>query len=143
MTHRAAANVGLGNLVHLDGGHDAAVKAEFFDGVLKGDGVDDGGEHAHVVGGDAVHIDSLLGYSAEEVSSTDDDGDLAAESVDCGDFCGYFVDKYGVDAEAFAGGEGFARYLEEDSFVHVRTKYRMRRRWLSDCDDCGFRWELR
>jgi hypothetical protein len=36
------------------------------------------------------------------------------------------VDKDGVDAKTAACGQGFARELEEDSFVHVRTKYRMR-----------------
>jgi hypothetical protein len=30
------------------------------------------------------------------------------------------VDKDGIDTEAFAGGQGFAGDLEEDSFVHVR-----------------------
>ena len=124
VAHGAAADVGLGYLVHLDGGHDAAVEAQLLDGVLQGDGVDDGGEHAHVVGGDAVHVDGLLGDAAEEVSSADDDADLAAEGVDGGDLCGYFVNENGVDAETFACSQGFSGEFEEDSFVHVRTKYR-------------------
>ncbi len=118
----AAADVGLGDLVDLDGGHDAAEEAEFLDGVLQGDGVDDGGEHAHVVGGDAVHVDGLLGDAAEEVATADDDADLAAEGVDGGDLGGDFVDEDGVDAEAGARGEGFSGELEEDSFVHVRSQ---------------------
>jgi len=77
-----------------------------------------------VVGGDAVHVDGLLGDSAEEVATSDDDADLAAEGVNGGDFGGYFVDEDSVDAEALAGGQGFSRDLEEDSFVHVRSKYR-------------------
>jgi hypothetical protein len=44
--------------------------------------------------------------------------------VDSGDLGGYFVDEDCVDAEAGAGGEGFSGELEEDAFVHVRTKYR-------------------
>jgi hypothetical protein len=123
----AAADVGLGNLVDLDGGHDAAGDVEFFDCVLEGDSVDDGGEHAHVVGGDAVHVDGLLGYAAEEVASTDDDADLAAEGVYGGDLGGYFMDEDRVDAESGAGCEGFSAELEEDSFVHVWSQYRMRR----------------
>jgi hypothetical protein len=35
------------------------------------------------------------------------------------------VDEDGVDAKTLACGQGFSRDLEEDSFVHVRTKYRM------------------
>jgi hypothetical protein len=42
------------------------------------------------------------------------------------------VDEDGVDAEALACGQGFSRDLEEDSFVHVRTKYRMRA-WKALC----------
>jgi hypothetical protein len=35
------------------------------------------------------------------------------------------VDEDGVDTEATARSQGFARDLEEDSFVHIRVKYRM------------------
>jgi hypothetical protein len=66
-----------------------------------------------------------LGYAAEEVATANNDAYLAAEGVDGGDFCGDFVDEDGVDAETLAGGQGFSRDLEEHSFVHVRTKYRM------------------
>jgi hypothetical protein len=62
-----------------------------------------------------------LRYAAEEVSSTDDDGDLAAERVDVGDFFGDLVDKNGVDTETRTGCESFAGKLEEDSLVHVRS----------------------
>jgi len=143
VAHGTAADVGFGDLVHLDGGHDAAEEAELLDGVLKGYCIDDCRQHAHVVGGDAVHVDSLLGDAAEEVSASDDDADLAAEGVNSGYFCGYFVDKDCINAEAFACGQGFARDLEEDSFVHVRTKYRMmkdqiiRTRELPALDELG------
>src|SRR5260370_42067186 len=72
-----------------------------------------------------MHVGGLLGDAAEEVASSDNDADLAAKCVDGGDFGGDFVDEDGVDAEALARGQGFSRDLEEDSFVHVRTKYRM------------------
>ena len=78
-----------------------------------------------MIGGYAIHVDGLLGDAAEEVASADDDGDLAAEGVDVGDLFGYFVDEDCVDAEAGTCGQSFARELEEDSFVHVRFKYRM------------------
>src|ERR1039458_7394498 len=125
MAHGAAADVGLGDLVDLDGGHDAADDPELLDGVLQGDRIDHGGQHAHVVGRDAVHVDGLLGDAAKEVSASDDDADLAAECVDGGQFGGYFVNEDGVDAEARACGQGFSGKLEEDSLVHVRSKYRM------------------
>ena len=61
-----------------------------------------------MVGGDAVHVDGLLGDTAEEIASSDDDADLAAEGVDGGDFCCNFVDEDGIDAETFACGQGFS-----------------------------------
>jgi hypothetical protein len=61
-----------------------------------------------VIGGDAIHVDGLLGDAAEEVSSADDDGDLAAEGVNVGNFFGYFVDEDGVNAETRTCGQSFA-----------------------------------
>jgi hypothetical protein len=103
------------------------VETELFDGVLEGDGIDHRRQHAHVIGGDPVHVDGLLGDTAEEVASSDDDADFAAKSMHGGDLCGYLMDKDGVDTKASASGQGFSGELEEDSFVHVRFKYRMRR----------------
>jgi hypothetical protein len=61
-----------------------------------------------VIGGDAIHVDRLLGDSAKEVTSSDDDSDLASESVSGCNFFGYFVDENGVDTEAPAGGQRFS-----------------------------------
>jgi hypothetical protein len=61
-----------------------------------------------VVGGDSIHVDGLLGDSAEEVSSSDDDSYLAAEGVNSGELFCYFVDENGVDSEASACGQSFA-----------------------------------
>jgi hypothetical protein len=61
-----------------------------------------------VVGGDSIHVDGLLGDSAEEVSASDDDGYLAAEGVNGCEFFGYFVDENGVDSEASASSQSFA-----------------------------------
>jgi len=91
-----------------------------------------------VVGSDTVHVDGLLGDATEEVTTADDDADLATEGVYGGDFGSDFVDEDGVDAEAFARGQGFAGDLEEDSFVHVRTKYRMGERRLLFAIGYGF-----
>ena len=108
VAHRAAANVGLGDLVHFDGGHDAAEEPSLFNGVLQRDGIDDGRKHAHVVGGDAVHVDGLLGDAAEEVATADDDRDLATQGVHVGDLGGDLVDEDRVDAKAAPGRQGFA-----------------------------------
>jgi hypothetical protein len=67
-----------------------------------------------VVGGDAVHVDGLLGDAAEEVAAADDDADLAAEGVDGGDLGGYFVMKM-RRCRSRACGQGFSGELEEDA----------------------------
>jgi hypothetical protein len=94
--------------VHLNRTHHTAKDASFFDGILEGYGVVDGGEHAHVVGCDAVHVDGLLGHSTEEVTASDYDSDLATEGVNCCKLFGYFVDENSIDAEASACGQRFA-----------------------------------
>src|SRR6185437_14454434 len=84
------ANVGLADLIHLNGGHHAAVRAALFDRVLHGERVDHGSEHAHVVGGNAVHGTGLLGDSAEEIAAAHHDGDFHAHLGDFGDFASDF-----------------------------------------------------
>ncbi len=107
MAHGATSDVGLGDLMHLDGAHHAAVKAGLFDRVLEGDSVDHGGQHAHVIGGNAIHADGLLGNTAEEVPAPDDDADLTADTGDFGELLGDRPDENGINAEATAGGQGF------------------------------------
>jgi len=52
----SAADIGLGDLPHFDGGHDARRHPGRLEGVLEGEGVDHSGQHAHVVGRYAVHL---------------------------------------------------------------------------------------
>ena len=54
MTDGTATDEHLGDLPHLDGGLHAGVNVHFFERVLKGQRVDDCGEHAHVIGRNAV-----------------------------------------------------------------------------------------
>ena len=51
----AQGDVGLGDLSHGDGGLDAGGHPGLLNEVLKGQGVHDGSQHAHVVGAGAVH----------------------------------------------------------------------------------------
>src|SRR5215475_158692 len=108
MTQRTATDVGLGDLVHLNCAHDAAIDASFLNSVLQRDGVDHGGKHAHVVGGNAVHIDGLLGNSAKEVTSPHHDADLAAQGMYGCKLFGYFVNENSVNSETTTRGQSFA-----------------------------------
>jgi hypothetical protein len=61
-----------------------------------------------VIGGNTVHVDGLLGDSAEEVSSADNDSYLTAKGVSGCEFFGYFMDENGVDSKASACSQSFA-----------------------------------
>src|SRR5690349_7986821 len=111
----AASDEGLGNLMHFDRRHDAAVDAALLESVLQRERVDHGGEHAHVVGGDAVHLSGLLGDAAEKISTADDDGNLYAERVDILDLGGNFVNADGIDTETLVRGQGFAGQLQKNA----------------------------
>jgi len=108
MANRAAADVGLGDLVHLDGAHDSHMDARLLNRILQRNRVDHGRQHTHVVGCDAIHVDGLLGHPAKEVTAADDDADLAAGAGCFGDFMGNCVDEQGVDTETTACGQGFS-----------------------------------
>ena len=52
---------------------------ELLEGVLEGQGVDDRGQHAHVVGLGAVHAGAGAGHAPPDVAAADDDGDIDVE----------------------------------------------------------------
>ena len=74
--HRATADVVLADLVDAHRGHDADLHAEALERVLQRERVHDGREHAHLVGGDAVHAGASEPRAAEHVAAADDDRDL-------------------------------------------------------------------
>ncbi len=67
----AAPDVRLGQRFHPDGGHDPGVDADLLQNVLEREGVDDGGQHAHVVGGDPVESLAAGGGPANDVAAAD------------------------------------------------------------------------
>src|SRR3990170_4791278 len=115
----AAADVGLG-----DGGDgDRALGADResvpLQRVLQGEGVDDSGQHAGVVGGGAVHAGGGGGDAAEDVPRADDDGDLDPHALDRLQLPGDGIEHGGVDAVGEVAHEGFAAELQENAFRGV------------------------
>src|SRR5271157_941384 len=108
----------LGHLVHLDGAHHARPDALFLQRILQGQGIDDRGQHAHVIGGNAVHGLGLLGHAAEEVAAAHYDRDLNSQPVHFGDFGRDFVHPGVIDAEALPGGQRLTGYLEKNAFIN-------------------------
>ena len=84
----AAADERLGDRPHLDGGDDARDDALLLERVLQRQRVDDRRQHAHVVGGRAIHAARAGRDAAEDVAAADDDGGLDAHALDLGDVLG-------------------------------------------------------
>ena len=109
-------DVGLGHLGHLDGGLDPGVLVEALEGVLEGQAVDDGAEHAHRVRLRPVHADGGAGGTAPDVATADDDGDVDAElAPDVDDLRGDAGDDVTIDRVPASVGEGLP-----DSFSTTR-----------------------
>src|ERR1039457_3935345 len=117
MAQGASADVRLGHLVHLDGAHDPGMHADLFQGVLQRQGIDHGGEHAHVVGGHAIHVLGGGRDAAEDIAAAHHQPDLDAGGGYRGHFRGQLIDTRGVDAESGASGQRFAAELEHDSLI--------------------------
>ena len=101
-------------------GH-AGVDAHVLERVLQRQRVDDRGEHAHVVGGRAVHALGAGRQAAEQVAAADHDGGLDAELLDLGDVLGDLRGDGGVDAELLLAHESFAGELQQDAAVGGRS----------------------
>ena len=85
--------------------------------VLQRQGVDDRGQHAHVVGGGAVHAAGAGRQAAEDVAAADDDGRLDAEALNLADVARDARGDRRIDAELLLAHQGFAGQLEENALV--------------------------
>jgi hypothetical protein len=116
VAHGAAADPRLADAVDADGGEDPRGLAHLFHGFLERQGVDDGREHPHVVGGRAVDVAVFgEGRAADEVAAPDDDGELDAGLPDLGALGGDVLQVVGLEAEAPLVAEPFAADLEQDA----------------------------
>ncbi len=88
---------------------------ELLERVLEAEGVDDRGQHAHLVGLGAVHALAGTDLAPPDVAAADDDGDVGLEVLaDLDDLVGQLPDDGAVDAEAALAGEGLPGELEDD-----------------------------
>src|SRR5437016_5625993 len=84
---------------------------------LQSERVDHRREHAHVVGGRAVHAAGARRETAEDVAPADDDRDLDAERRDVAHLGGHPREHLRIDPVALAAGERFPRQLQDDTAV--------------------------
>src|SRR6266481_4485532 len=133
MPQGAAANERFRHLVHFQRGHNTGEHTLLFEGILQSERVDHGGQHAHVVGGNAVHIAGLLGHAAKEVSSAYYNGDLRPQFVNFSDFARNLVNTAGFNPKTFVASQGLTGKFEQDTFeskLHVVSVYRVIRALL-------------
>ena len=117
VAHCSSSNEALGHLLNLNGGLNAGRDLHLLDGGLEGKGVDDGAQHAHLVGDGAV--DATLGgkyLASDEVAPADDEGDLDTLLVNLGDLLGDVIEDRGVEPGARFSGQCLAGEFDENAF---------------------------
>ena len=74
-----------------------------------------GGEHAHVIAGNAVHSGPGEARAAKDVAAADDDAELDSEARDLGDLAGDPRQHLRLDAVVTGAKERLAAELQENS----------------------------
>ena len=106
-----------------DGGHTLLAQ-----GVLDGQRVHHGGQHADLVGVHAVHL--AAGAAAPEVAAADDDADLGTEVVGGLDAGADGGDGLLIKAGALGAGESLAADLQQDTFIlNCHNKHHLQLFW--------------
>src|SRR5579872_3886751 len=88
VAYGAPANERLRDLGHGDRAHDSGLNALLLKRILQRHAVDDGPEHAHIVGAGSLHASFGSALAADDVSGADHNGDLDAGMVRGDDFGG-------------------------------------------------------
>ena len=114
---RLGPHVGLDDLLDADRRHHARRHALLAHRVGQRERVHHGGEHAHVVGGGAVHADRAAGHAAEDVAAADHDRDLAPELRHLLDLAHHAHDRGAVDAVGIVAHQGLAGEFQQDALV--------------------------
>lgn len=108
----APLGVELADGLHSDGGQDAGLDADGAESGAEGEGVDDGGAHAHLVAFDAVESFLYSAQSTENVSAADHDSDLHAAVDDRFDLCGVAVQHGRIEAVFLCSHQRLAAEFE-------------------------------
>ena len=113
MSDGPTSDVGLSDLSHVDRRLDPCGVAHLFEGVLESQGINDGSQHAHVIGLSSVHPGALSGHATPDVSPADHHSDVNIELItDCDNFTGNLGDDRPVDPVPVRSGKGLARDLK-------------------------------
>ena len=117
MTDCPAANVGLGDSLHLDGGLHSRDNAHPLQCILQRQCVHHGRQHAHVVSGCALHAMLQALLTTPEVTCADNQSDLNVEIVHPLDLGGQDFGLGGIDTKAIRPGQGFSAQFKQNSSI--------------------------
>src|SRR5690606_11153600 len=112
VAHGLATVVVVGDADHGDGRHDQGGDVGAFQGITHGQGVHHGGQHAHVVTGDAIHAGGGQRRATEQVATADHQADLDTDPHQLTDFQRHTIEHLGVDTEFLGPHQGFAAEFE-------------------------------
>ena len=87
------------------------------EGILQGERVHNGCQHAHVVGLSTLHATGSAGHAAENIAAADNDADLMANGEQLLDLLGKMVGNLGVDAILAVAHQCFAGKLKKHAFI--------------------------
>jgi hypothetical protein len=106
----------LRHLIHLNRRLHAGVDFLLFEGVLQSERIDHGSQHSHVIGGNAVHVSSLVGHAAEKIAAAHHNRKLHSQLVHVGQFRRDLVDAGSLDAKALVCRQCLTGKLEQNAF---------------------------
>ncbi len=117
MANSFATIVMIGDTDHGNGRHDQGRDVRTLQRVAHGQAVHHGGQHAHVVTGDAVHAGCAERGAAEQVATTDHQADLDTDPYQLANFQGHAIQHFRVDPEVFRAHQGLAAKFEQNAFI--------------------------
>jgi hypothetical protein len=115
MADGAPADVGLGDLAHVDGAHHTRRQPRFFDRVLQRQRIDKGGDHADVIADGPLHFGRV--GAAEDIAAADDDPHFHTEQGHFLHLGGEAADDDRIDAVIAIALEELAAEFEENAAV--------------------------
>ena len=111
-----AAGEAVAEPVHVHGGQDGGLLAQTLEGVLQSEGVDGGGQHAHMIPAIPVVLSGVP--AADDVAAAHDHAHLDAFIGQGRDALGGLLHLLEPDGAAIAH-EGLAADLQQNTFVHL------------------------
>ena len=115
MAHGAAADIRLAQRLHLDRRQHSRDDADVLERILQRERVDHRRQHAHLVGGRAIHPARLVVAAADVVAGADYHRELHAERGNFLDFERDLGQRVEIESRALRGRERLAGQFQQDA----------------------------